>query len=78
MRGINGVIKRLIKLLTMKYYYHCFINKPKVPIPQKYHSKMKKKKIEVISDVRDIGKGYRRDQTDRENRIWRGEEIEPD
>ena len=34
MRGINGGIKRLIKLLTMKYYYHCFINKPKVHIPQ--------------------------------------------
>ena len=33
MRGINGRIKRLIKLLTMKYYYHCFITKPKVPIP---------------------------------------------
>ena len=33
MRGINGGIKRLIKLLTMKYYYHCFINSPKVHIP---------------------------------------------
>ena len=32
MRGINGGIKRLIKLLTMKYYYHCFINKPKAPV----------------------------------------------
>ena len=36
MRGINGGIKRLIKLLTMKYYYHCFINKPKVPILHTY------------------------------------------
>ena len=35
MRGINGGIKRLIKLLTMKYYYHCFINSPKVHIPHK-------------------------------------------
>ena len=33
MGGINGGIKRLIKLLTMKYYYHCFINSPKVHIP---------------------------------------------
>ena len=33
MRGINGGIKRLIKLLTMKYYYHCFIIKPKITIP---------------------------------------------
>ena len=33
MRGINGGIKRLIKLLTVKYYYHCFINSPKVHIP---------------------------------------------
>ena len=33
MRGIKGGIKRLLKLLTMKYYYHCFINKPKVTIP---------------------------------------------
>ena len=39
MRGINGGIKRLIKLLTMKYYYHCFINSPKVHIPHlKNHS----------------------------------------
>ena len=43
MRGINGGIKRLIKLLTMKYYYHCFINSPKVHIPhiyikQKHHT----------------------------------------
>ena len=34
MRGINGGIKRLIKLLTMKYYYHCFINSPKVHQPK--------------------------------------------
>ena len=33
MRGINGGIKRLIILLTMKYYYHGFINSPKVHIP---------------------------------------------
>ena len=33
MRGINGGLKRLIKLLTMKYYYHCFINSPKIHIP---------------------------------------------
>ena len=33
MRGINGGIKRLIKLLTMKYYYHCFIIKPKGTFP---------------------------------------------
>ena len=36
MRGINGGIKRLIKLLTMKYYYHCFTTKPKVPIPHDF------------------------------------------
>ena len=28
-RGIKEVIKRLLKLLTMEYYYHFFINKTK-------------------------------------------------
>ena len=36
------------------------------------------KKIKVISDIRETERGYRGDQTDRENMIWRGEEIEPD
>ena len=53
MRGINEGIKLLIKLFTMKYYYHCFINSPKVHIPQVTHEKGQEPKF-LSLDFQDL------------------------
>ena len=39
-RGIKRGIERLLNLLTVKYHYHCFINKPAVRIPQNVRKRL--------------------------------------